>query len=528
MKSLKEILQEHEPDTTANILITGASNSLHRQIASIMHHTSALPDTGRWSGRLISVSSSAGFLAEIPTPVLGETVLIHPLPSPATSGFTHATAPGAACRQQDHGADILAEITGFQNNLTTIAPLEKPNPQTKLGPGCLITPTSKPLTIWAGPALKGRVLDPLGRPLDQMGPLPTGILKSVTVASLPTPPLQRKSRQTRFKTGIQAIDGLTPLLTGQRVALVAPAGTGKTTLLTSIAARMAASSTAPGATAAKMTTILCLVGERGREAADLINNRLDHQTRSNLIIFLSTSDDPPLARVKCAEAATAAAEALSNRGEQVLLLMDSLTRYARALRDVAIGAGEPQGRRGYPPSMASSLARLLERAGPGTQGCITAIYTLLVEEREDDDPLAEEVRSLVDAHLVLDRRMAAEGIFPALHPVRSVSRIALEHLRPPHQQALKRFKRLWAVLDEYRDLLAAGAWRPGNNLELDQAVEIAPMLEQFITAAAPDFYLGSHASGGSSDEEALIRLMLDSNQSRQPQVSNNNCGEVTP
>jgi type III secretion protein N (ATPase) len=275
-----------------------------------------------------------------------------------------------------------------------------------------------------------------------------------------------------FATGVRAIDGLLPLGVGQRIGLFAGSGVGKSTLLGAIAR---------GASAE--VVVVGLVGERGREVSEFLERSLGEEGQKRSVVVAATSDAAPVERLRAAHVATAIAESFRDEGRSVLLLLDSVTRVARAQREVGLAAGEPPARRGYPPSVFALLPRLLERSGQGETGAITAVYTVLVEGGDMDEPIADEVRGILDGHVVLERSVAARGRYPAIDVVGSVSRVA-EQVSPPEQtRAARRLRALLGTFEEKRDLVTLGAYEAGADPRLDRAILAMPELERFPAQA---------------------------------------------
>ena len=355
---------------------------------------------------------------------------------------------------------LPAEVVGFTDDDVVLMPLGE---LAGVGPGAAVIATGGPLTFPCGLALLGRVIDALGQPLDgdAIDAPPWPIERAAPSA------IARPAITAPLVTGVRAIDGLCTLGRGQRLGLFAAAGVGKSTLLAQIA----------GAADADVI-VLGLVGERGRELGDWLE-RLG-PARARTVVVCAGSDAPSLARVRAAFTATAVAEYFRDRGDRVLLLVDSLTRVARAQREVGLSAGEPPARHGYPPSVFALLPRLCERAGTAPVGDITAIYTVLVAGNDLDEPIADEVRSIVDGHLVLDRRLAGRGHFPPIDVVASVSRLFPTLASRAQQDAAAVVRRHLAIHDEHRDLLAVGAYRPGGDRALDLAVQRMPAIEAYL------------------------------------------------
>jgi type III secretion protein N (ATPase) len=334
---------------------------------------------------------------------------------------------------------------------------------TGIGPGGAVTTSGAPLAFPCGPALLGRVVDALGQPLDGAAiDAPPWAVDRPAPAAVSRPPITEV-----FATGLRAIDGMCTIGVGQRLGLFAAAGVGKSTLLAQIAAAATAD-----------VIVLALVGERGRELGDWLARLGPALART--VVVSAGSDAPSLARVRSAFTATSIAEYFRDAGQRVLLLVDSMTRVARAQREVGLSAGEPPARHGYPPSVFALLPRLCERAGTSPRGAITAIYTVLVAGNDLDEPIADEVRSVVDGHLVLDRRLAGRGHFPPIDVVASVSRAFPTLATPAQLAAAAVVRRHLAIHDEHRDLLAVGAYKPGTDRALDQALARLPAIEGFL------------------------------------------------
>jgi len=362
------------------------------------------------------------------------------------------------------GEPLLAEVVGFQQGEALVVPLGEP---VGVGPDDVVEATGQALQVSAGAALLGRVLDGLGRPIDGR-PAPAG-LTPVPVDRASPPALSRRPVSAAFETGVRAVDGLITLGVGQRVGLFAGSGVGKSTLLGAIARGASAD-----------VVVVALVGERGREVGEFLEQSLGEAGRRRSVVVVATSDAPPVERLRAAQVATAVAEHFRDLGKNVLLLVDSITRFARAQREIGLAAGEPPARRGYPPSVFTQLPRLLERSGQGEKGSITAIYTVLVEGSDMDEPIADEVRGILDGHIVLDRRLAARGHYPAIDVLSSLSRVMPNVTAKPQQAAAQRARALLAAYEEKRDLIALGAYSKGSDARLDQAIAAAPDLERFL------------------------------------------------
>ena len=385
-----------------------------------------------------------------------------------TGLMLRVTLPGARVGDvlivHRRGGPLSAEVVGFANGEAMVVPL---GDLAGVGPDDLVESTGSGLEIGAGPALLGRVLDGLGRAIDGRE-LPTG-LKSVPVDRAPPPALGRRPVNTPLATGVRVVDGLLTLGIGQRVGLFAGSGVGKSTLLGAIARGTSAD-----------VVVVALVGERGREVSEFLERALGSAGRERAVVVVATSDAPPVERLRAAQTATAIAEWFRDQGKNVMLLVDSVTRVARAQREIGLAAGEPPARRGYPPSVFSLLPRLLERSGQGETGSITAIYSVLVEGSDMDEPIADEVRGILDGHIVLSRTIAARGHYPAVDAVSSLSRVMDQVVPSAHTQAARCVRSALAAYEQKRDLIALGAYEKGGDERLDRALAALPELERFL------------------------------------------------
>jgi type III secretion protein N (ATPase) len=380
----------------------------------------------------------------------------------------HATLPGARIgeivRIRRRGEPLDAEIVGFSSGEIVALAL---GDVVGVGPDDIVEGTGETLHVRVGPGLLGRVVDGLGKPLDGLGEIDA--LGEVPVDRAPPPALERRPVRRVLPTGIRALDAFATLGQGQRVGLFAGSGVGKSRLLGSLARG-----------AAVDVVVVALVGERGREVGDFLREHLGEEGRRRAAVVVSTSDAPALERVRAAQVATAIAESFRDRGQSVLLLVDSITRVARAQREVGLAAGEPPVRRGYPPSVFSMLPRLLERSGQDARGAITAVYTVLVEGDDLSEPIADEVRGLLDGHIVLDRELAARGHYPAIDVLRSLSRVMSDVAGDGHQKAARSIRELLAAHESKRDLIALGAYVRGKDGVTDRALAAMPEILRLL------------------------------------------------
>lgn len=364
----------------------------------------------------------------------------------------------------DELPELKLEVVGFRRNHLLTTPL---GPTSGLRPKMRATFLGHGGEVPVGDQLLGRVIDCFGRPLDQ-GPL--SCKRKVPLRASPPDPFGRKPIDTPLTTSVRAIDGLLPLGVGQRVGIFAGSGVGKSTLLGMICRGSSAD-----------VNVIALIGERGRELNDFIRESLGDEGLAKSVVVAATGDQAPLMRARGAETATAIAEYFRDQGKSVLLVMDSVTRYAMALREVALAAGEPPATKGYPPSVFASLPRLLERAGTGpSAGVITALYTVLVEGDDMNEPIADAVRGLLDGHIVLSRNMAERGHFPAIDVSASVSRVTHQVAEQSHLQAAHCMRDLLGVHREALDLIQVGAYVNGSDPRVDQALALAPQFEGFL------------------------------------------------
>lgn len=383
------------------------------------------------------------------------------------------------------GGSVRGEVVALRGGEAIVLPLGEAG---VAGPGARVRGTGRRLAVAVGDALLGRVLDGLGAPIDGR-PLPRGLARWEVDRAAPGP-LERPRVGRPFVTGIRAVDGFATLAEGQRVGLFAGPGAGKSSLL----GRLARGARAD-------VCIVGLVGERGREVREVVEDALGPEGLRRSVVIAATSDAPAAVRMRSAQVATAMAEWFARVGRRnVLLLVDSLTRFARAVREVGLGAGEAPVRQGYPARVFSELPRLVERAGPGPGGSITAVYTVLSSGGEADDPISAEIQGLLDGHVLLDRRIAEAGRHPAVDVLASLSRCMPAVTDAGHREAAARVRGAVARWEAARDLVAAGAWVRGADPGLDRAAGAQPAIEAFLRQDAAE------VSTLQETREALLRL----------------------
>jgi flagellum-specific ATP synthase len=373
---------------------------------------------------------------------------------------------GEVCRIESarHDGTTLAEVVGFRNNHVLLMPLGELH---GIHPGSEVVALGAPLRVSVGDHLKGRVIDGLGEPMDGLGPLKNDL--QVPLTAQPPHPLKRQRIKDFFRTGIKAIDTFTPCGRGQRLGIFAGSGVGKSTLLGMIASKAEAD-----------INVIALIGERGREVREFLEKDLDEEGRKKSVVVVATSNQPAIARLKGAFLATAIAEHFRDAGKNVMLMMDSVTRFAMAQREIGLAVGEPPATRGYTPSVFSLLPQLLERSGNGEKGSITALYTVLVEGDDLNDPIADSVRSILDGHIVLTRELATQNHYPAIDVLGSVSRLVRDLTTPQQQELSGKARDLMATYKRNEDLINIGAYQTGTNPTIDTSIRLHEPLKQFL------------------------------------------------
>lgn len=360
-------------------------------------------------------------------------------------------------------APVLCEVVGFKEKRTLLMPYE---PTEGIGPNCLVQNLGVPLTVDVSNDMLGRMLDGLGRPSDGGD----NILGEVYPVEAPPPaPLTREIISEPLTLGVKAVDGLLTVGKGQRIGIFAGSGVGKSTLLGMFARNTKAD-----------INVIALIGERGREVREFIERDLGPEGMKRSVLVVATSDRPALERNKAAKTATAIAEYFRDRGKDVLLMMDSLTRFSMAQREIGLARGEPPVSRGYPPSVYSEMPRLLERAGRSDKGSITGLYTVLVDGDDFNEPITDTARSILDGHIVLSRKLANNNHYPAIDVLASISRCMSQIASRQHKQLAGKLKSVLATYNESEDLINIGAYKSGSNPAIDLAIEKIGAVNEFL------------------------------------------------
>jgi len=377
-----------------------------------------------------------------------------------------ASSIGELCLIENQSSErcVEAEVVGFKGNKVLLMPLGEIQ---GVAPGSTVTATGEPFSVGVGEELLGRILDGLGRPIDGKGNLQTRNKRSVY--NSPPQPLGRSRIREPLGTGIRAIDALLTCGKGQRIGIFAGSGVGKSVLMGMIARNSMAD-----------VNVIALVGERGREVRDFIERDLGEEGLKKSVVVAATSDKPALVRLKGALVATTVAEYFRDKGMDVMLMMDSVTRVAVAQREVGLTIGEPPTTKGYTPSVFALLPKLLERAGTSDRGSITGLYTVLVEGDDVNEPISDAVRAILDGHIILSRKLATLNHYPAIDVLGSVSRVMVDVTSPEHQQAANRLKEVLATYKEAEDLINIGAYVQGSNPKIDYAIDNIHKINSFL------------------------------------------------
>lgn len=375
-------------------------------------------------------------------------------------------------QSQNGENSVMSEVVGFKDNRILLMPL---GDMAGIGPGSIVEASKSALSVPVGPQLLGRVLNGLGYQMDEREPISCDI--QYPIQNQPPDPLKRKRIKDILPLGVKVIDGLLTVGKGQRLGIFAGSGVGKSTLLGMIARNTKAD-----------INVIALIGERGREVREFIEKDLKEDGLKRSVVVVATSDQPALVRLKAAQTATAIAEYFRDEGNDVLLLMDSLTRFSMAQREVGLAVGEPPVTRGYTPSVFAAMPKLLERAGNSDKGSITGLYTVLVDGDDMTEPVTDTARGILDGHIVLSRKIANKNQYPAIDVLQSISRVMSDIVSPSHKEMAFNIKKLLAVYREAEDLINIGAYVKGSNEEIDEAVAKYKAILSFVTQRVEEKY----------------------------------------
>ena len=380
---------------------------------------------------------------------------------------------------------IMAEVVGFRDKILLLMPFESTE---GVGVGCMVENTGHPLSIAVGQELLGHTVDGIGRPTD-LGDRDFPSLDTVYPAeAAPPDPMEREIIKDPLPLGVKAVDGLITVGKGQRIGIFAGSGVGKSTLMGMFARNTRAD-----------INVIALIGERGREVREFVEHDLGPEGMKRSVVVVATSDKPALIRNKAAKTATAIAEYFRDQGRDVLLMMDSLTRFSMAQREIGLASGEPPVTRGYPPSVYSEMPKLLERAGNSSCGSITGLYTVLVDGDDFNEPITDTARSILDGHIVLNRRLAQRNHYPAIDVLASISRVMSAVADKEHKRAAGQFKNVMATYQEAEDLINIGAYKHGSNKNIDFAIEKMDEVNEFLLQATDEKF----------DYEAIVQKLED-------------------
>jgi flagellum-specific ATP synthase len=361
------------------------------------------------------------------------------------------------------GQVMYAEVVGFRENVVLLMPYDNVD---GIGPGCRVENTGKPLAVKVGDAILGNTLDGLGNPVDGTD---LGLNEEYSVEAEPPDPMSRVIISEVLPLGVKAVDGLLTVGKGQRIGIFAGSGVGKSTLMGMFARNTKAD-----------INVIALIGERGREVREFVERDLGTEGMRRSVVVVATSDKPALIRNKAAKTATAIAEYFRDQGKDVLLMMDSLTRFSMAQREIGLASGEPPVTRGYPPSVYSEMPKLLERAGMSEKGSITGLYTVLVDGDDFNEPITDTARSILDGHIVLDRKLGHKNHYPAIDVLQSISRCMSQIATKEHKKLAGRLKNVLATYNEAEDLINIGAYKSGSNKNIDYAISKIDAVNAFL------------------------------------------------
>ena len=375
-------------------------------------------------------------------------------------------AVGDICRiyNGESGRQVTAEVVGFKNDRILLMPYSDMN---GISAGNFVRNTGAQLTLRVGEFLRGRIINALGQPIDGKGPFVGGTNYCITGSYIN--PMNRPPIRERMEFGVKAIDGMLTIGKGQRIGIFAGSGVGKSTLMGMIAKNVKAD-----------INVIALVGERGREVLEFVQKDLGEEGMRRSVLVVATSDQPAMLRMKCPSVATGIAEYFRDQGYNVLLMMDSLTRFAMAQREIGLAIGEPPVSRGYTPSIYAELPKLLERSGTFSKGSITGVYTVLVEGDDTNEPISDTVRGILDGHIVLSRSLAHANHYPAIDIGMSISRLMTEIVSPEHRQLASKLRDILSVYEKNSDLVSIGAYKPGSNRKLDFALTKIDEINRFL------------------------------------------------
>ncbi len=385
---------------------------------------------------------------------------------------------------EDKNNFVMAEVVGFRDSRLLLMPFESVE---GLGVGCTVENTGHPLSVSVGDDLLGHLIDGIGRPAE--GEL-MGFTKEYPVEASPPDPMERQIIDEVLPLGVKAVDGLITVGKGQRIGIMAGSGVGKSTLMGMFARNTKAD-----------INVIALIGERGREVREFIERDLGKEGMKRSVVVVATSDKPALIRNKAAKTATAIAEYYRDQGKDVLLMMDSLTRFSMAQREIGLASGEPPVTRGYPPSVYSEMPKLLERAGNSSKGSITGLYTVLVDGDDMNEPIADTARSILDGHIVLSRRLGHRNHYPAIDILQSISRVMSTIATKEHKAAAGRLRNVLATYNEAEDLINIGAYKRGSNPEIDFAISKISAVNEFLQQDTMEKF-------GFEEEEQMLEALF--------------------
>lgn len=382
------------------------------------------------------------------------------------AGPVHAMSIGSHVEVECPGGGVMCEVVGFRGDTALCMPF---GPLEGVRMGCRAVVQIAEAAVWPTPAWLGRVVNALGQPIDGKGPLPAGP-DACPLRNRPPPAHMRQRVGGPVDLGVRALNTFVTCCQGQRMGIFSGSGVGKSVLLSMLARNTACD-----------VSVIGLIGERGREVQEFIEDDLGPKGLARSIVVVATSDEAALMRRQAAYLTMALAEYFRDRGDQVLCLIDSITRFAMAQREIGLSGGEPPTTKGYTPTVFSELPRLLERAGPGTgRGAITGLFTVLVEGDDHNEPIADAVRGILDGHIVMERSIAERGRFPAINVLRSVSRTMPMCVEERHRATIREARRLLAAYDDMEEMIRLGAYRRGSNVEVDRAIALQPLFDAFL------------------------------------------------